>query len=61
MKQPQAAQTSHPSGRRPPEYVIVVAQLTGRNWSNGPSLVEALNASHAPETEPRTDPPADAG
>ena len=56
------AQTSHPSGRRQPEYVIVVAQLPGRNWSDGPSLIEVLNASHpgepAGETEPRTDRPA---
>ena len=56
MEQPQDAQTSHPSGRRRPEYVIVVAQLPGRNWSNGPSLIEVLNASHAPTARTETDP-----
>ena len=47
MKQPETTQTSHLSGRRP-EYVIVVAQLAGRNWGNGPSLIEALEVGDTP-------------
>jgi hypothetical protein len=56
MKQPKDTQARSAYGRRPPEYVIVVAQLAGQNRSDATSLIEALEAHATPSGEHRADP-----
>ena len=50
MKQPPDRDASHPSGTRPPEYVVVTwvsEQMRDRIQRNGKSLAEALQAKEA--------------
>lgn len=50
MKQPPDRGTSHPSGTRPPEFVVVTwasEQMRDRIQRNGKSLAEALQAKEA--------------
>jgi hypothetical protein len=47
--------TNHASGRRSPDYVIVMNQLHDRTWDTGLSLAEVLEIRSSRLREPEPD------